>query len=226
MCPVAADGNLATNMTSKLDWVDGDTVQYIEECFLALKGDQALARQIAGGRLCSLVQNLEDRGCEIGPHTAAKSIALMAKFSVVGPTITFFERFVGKHGYGHYPVLTAMASFYADRGDKERARDLLRRMQSHGVPASIHIFHITLRLLAIDRNEVAAFRAINTLAQTSIAPVRITVHLLLACCRSSATAKTVIQSISDGKWGKDITVDESIYTSGVYFFRCKPRNGL
>eukprot|EP01064_Diplonema_japonicum_P001758 TRINITY_DN11178_c0_g1_i1.p1 TRINITY_DN11178_c0_g1~~TRINITY_DN11178_c0_g1_i1.p1 ORF type:complete len:446 (+),score=58.82 TRINITY_DN11178_c0_g1_i1:912-2249(+) len=202
---------VVVDTTSALDWEDGLTAQYLVET--ATRHQKPYLARMVGhaAKIVTVSNNLEQRGCDMGPQTTSKIMALCANYGNSRFAFQLYERYQVKCG-SHPSVDTAMSTVFGATGDRTGMRDLLKRMEASEATLSIHIFHAALHCFSHTRDEQAAFRVIQHLAKTNLVPDERTVMALLKCCRSYSSGRVVMDSIKEGKWG-NIAVDFRIYNT-------------
>ena len=187
-----------------LDWTDNETVQYVELVCPLYDTPDMSRRQNATKLLTRLLANLRSRGCTIGTYTASKSIILYSNYGSVGEAEKIFKKVITE--VGHTPaLLTSMSTAYASVGNLTSFRYILRLIEKSRSAPSIHIFNNTLRCLSFGKNEESAVKTLRALAKTNILPNEATVRSFMRCCRGYDSAKKVIISIKEGKWGSEVT---------------------
>ncbi|KAJ9448545.1 Pentatricopeptide repeat-containing protein [Diplonema papillatum] len=213
MTPGGIGGRVKT-ATQKLDWLDGASVQYLDiACPMVSRVDLA-SRAAMPARLARLLQNMEERGCEIGSFATSKAIVLFGNYGAIRQALSLYETHKQNHGTSP-SVATAMLAVYAGVGNVTGVRHMLRELEAMGGHPVINMYNSVLRCLSHTRSEKAAFRVVEKLAKTRVVPNTQTVLRLLACCRSVQTARIVLQSIEDGKWPPEVTVDERVYNQMI-----------
>eukprot|EP01063_Lacrimia_lanifica_P030113 TRINITY_DN4732_c0_g5_i1.p2 TRINITY_DN4732_c0_g5~~TRINITY_DN4732_c0_g5_i1.p2 ORF type:complete len:500 (+),score=180.08 TRINITY_DN4732_c0_g5_i1:342-1841(+) len=213
-------GQPVASLRDALDWEDSRAASYLQEVGTIHARQDIAIRDGDAGKLTALLQNLEERGCDIGPMTVSKAISLYNNYRATGPALRLYYRF-SSSGRKSNSVFTATAAVFASVADLKGVRGVLEEMQASGAEPDLGTYHALLRTFAKGRHEAAAFRAIQALAKTRIRPDPHTVHLLMACCRSYMRGREVFESVAEGRWGEAVRVDAALYNSllGACAFR-------